>query len=222
VQGRRAPRMIGARVSSMETNFTRRGDFLCVGRQSGPEVDAYCAGDLTVANRIGSVKAVASGGGCLGRVVDVASSMPTALSLAGVRVGSRRARDAGFYRCVVVIVGAGGRAQSRGLGGCVPRGLPICDGGHDACLVVVDHHGMPGTVPRPVLGGFEHLSLAKCRFDAPHGVGAGLGDDTGFVCAARRFRQIRLFDGREFVVGATGDALQVGFEIVGKPTGFGG
>lgn len=132
------------------------------------------------------------------------SSMPTAPSLGGVTASSRRA----------------GWALSHGLAGCVARRLQICDDGHDAGLVEVCHH--LGAVSRPVLGSWEPLLLAQCRFDAPCGVGSSFGDDAGFVCAARRFGQVGSFDGREFVVGATGDALQVGLEVVDKSTGFGG
>jgi hypothetical protein len=51
------------------------------------------------------------------------------------------------------------------------------------------------------------LLLAKCRFDAAQGAGAGFGDDAGFVCPACQVGHTRAFDAGEFIVGAPGDPL---------------
>jgi hypothetical protein len=148
--------------------------------------------------------------------------MPTAWGIGGVRVGRRGAGDEGFCWRVVVIVCAGVTGVRHRLEVHVARGWQSCDSGHHPRLVEVGDPGVLGTVLRPILSGFEHLLLAQCRFDAPHGVGSSLGDDAGLVCPARWLTHVRAFDCCEFVVGAPGDPLQVGLEMVSKAAGFGG
>jgi hypothetical protein len=60
----------------------------------------------------------------------------------------------------------------------------------------------------------HRVQMTNGRFDSSRGAGAGLIDDLGLLCPPDRVRHSRSLDDLERVIGAIGDPLQVGLQIL--------